>query len=371
MAITVDRVALADAITVYLRATNDITRAVALAVADVMAASGTTVADAVLTTGSYADPAWLTSLAATKLTGTVADARLSSNVMLEDVANTMTAAGQVLQPSAETATTSIVLRSGRDTGTLANQNIVEYRTRNGSDALGLVDYLGRWLANPGGFTSFGPTTIDASQIIGTRTSASLGVVIRASAGQSAMLNEWQDSGGNAYARISATQWLAPNGSVVAGNAPGQAFLSDLTSGLGNNGSNFALWQGGVVAVNISGGGKEIRLCSDGAFGWASATNNNAAIDTKLSRGAAGVVQAGSGATYHKFHASELRAAANGFTAGFKAGATLAADKTWTLPLVDGAAGVGVSEQVLQTNGAGVLAFADKTDWPMSFMFGAM
>jgi hypothetical protein len=50
-------------------------------------ASSDAVANAVLTSGSYADPAWLTSVAATKLTGTVADARLSANVPLKNGTN--------------------------------------------------------------------------------------------------------------------------------------------------------------------------------------------------------------------------------------------------------------------------------------------
>lgn len=41
-----------------------------------------TVTNGVVTSGSYSDPAWITSLAATKLTGTIADARLSANVLL-------------------------------------------------------------------------------------------------------------------------------------------------------------------------------------------------------------------------------------------------------------------------------------------------
>lgn len=40
------------------------------------------ISNAVVTTGSYANPAWITSLAATKLTGTIDDARLSANVPL-------------------------------------------------------------------------------------------------------------------------------------------------------------------------------------------------------------------------------------------------------------------------------------------------
>jgi hypothetical protein len=44
--------------------------------------SAAKVANGVYTTGSYADPAWITSLAGTKIAGTLADAHLSSNVGL-------------------------------------------------------------------------------------------------------------------------------------------------------------------------------------------------------------------------------------------------------------------------------------------------
>ena len=49
-------------------------------------------------------------------------------------------------------------------------------------------------------------------------------------------------------------------------------------------------------------------------------------------------------------ASELRAVANGFTAGFKGPSALAANKTWTLPLTDAAG-------VMQSDGSGALSFA--------------
>jgi hypothetical protein len=68
---------------------------------------------------------------------------------------------------------------------------------------------------------------------------------------------------------------------------------------------------------------------------------------------------------------EMRAYANTFSAGFKAPATLAADRTWTLPLVDGAL-----DEVLRTNGAGVLSFVPQSgsgssSWTRTFaMMGA-
>lgn len=51
-----------------------------------------TVTNGVYTSGSYSDPSWITALAATKLSGTIADARLSSNVPLLNAEQTFSAA---------------------------------------------------------------------------------------------------------------------------------------------------------------------------------------------------------------------------------------------------------------------------------------
>lgn len=88
------------------------------------------------------------------------------------------------------------------------------------------------------------------------------------------------------------QVLVPDGSVIAGNAPGLAFIGDTLTGFGSNGANLAFWESGVIALNIADVVKEFRLAADYKFAWSSATNNNAVSDASIYRQAAGVLRTG-------------------------------------------------------------------------------
>lgn len=93
------------------------------------------------------------------------------------------------------------------------------------------------------------------------------------------------------ATINATgQFLGSNGSVVAGNAPGIAFLSYADSGVAANADNLVFWESGTIALAITTVLKQFRLPSDFLFSWSSATNNNSAADTELYRNSAGVLR---------------------------------------------------------------------------------
>jgi hypothetical protein len=159
-----------------------------------------------------------------------------------------------------------------------------------------VESLGRIYSNPGGFSSFTQASLDATLLIGTRAAGAKGVIIRGITSQSGNLQEWQQPDGTGFAAVSPTQLLGPNGSVIAGNGPGICFNSYTSTGLGAGGGNVALWESGVIRLNLSSG--EFRVPSDHAFAFSGATNNNSSADTKFSRASAGVVQLGSGGTYH-------------------------------------------------------------------------
>ena len=88
------------------------------------------------------------------------------------------------------------------------------------------------------------------------------------------------------------QVLVPNGSVIAGNAPGLAFASYADTGIAANGDNFGLWESGTLALNLSNLIKEFRVPSDYKFAFSSATNNNSASDTSFYRNSAGVLRTG-------------------------------------------------------------------------------
>lgn len=83
----------------------------------------------------------------------------------------------------------------------------------------------------------------------------------------------------------------PNGSVTAGSvAPGLAFSSYADSGIAANSDNLAIWESGVIALNLSNAGKEFRVPSDYKFCFAASTNNNTGSDTSFQRAAAGVLK---------------------------------------------------------------------------------
>ncbi|HEY1037191.1 MAG TPA: hypothetical protein VGE62_01255 [Candidatus Paceibacterota bacterium] len=89
------------------------------------------------------------------------------------------------------------------------------------------------------------------------------------------------------------QVLAPNGSVNAGfPTPGVGFASFTNTGIGADSGNLALWQGGIIGINIASSAKEIRVPSDFKYSFSSATHNNAFADTSFYRSAAGVLRTG-------------------------------------------------------------------------------
>ncbi|MBL0225716.1 MAG: tail fiber domain-containing protein [Geobacteraceae bacterium] len=108
-----------------------------------------TVSNGVYTTGSYADPAWITSLAGSKIVGPIPDGKLSSNVALLDTSQTFsnsktfTDSGLLLRNSSYTFST-----------TLRAPNATVARTVSLPDASGTVITTG----NLSGITSVGTIT---------------------------------------------------------------------------------------------------------------------------------------------------------------------------------------------------------------------
>ena len=88
------------------------------------------------------------------------------------------------------------------------------------------------------------------------------------------------------------QVLVPDGSVIAGNAPGLAFASYPDTGIAANSQNIAIWESGTLALNLTNTVKEFRVPSDYKFAFSSATNNNSASDTSFYRNSAGVLRTG-------------------------------------------------------------------------------
>lgn len=88
------------------------------------------------------------------------------------------------------------------------------------------------------------------------------------------------------------QLFLPGGSLSG--PPGVSIGGAQTGLSGDGASNLELWLGNNLELDI--GSNLVRLRRDALFGWSSATNNVAAIDTQLSRdGAANVIQMGADA----------------------------------------------------------------------------
>lgn len=121
------------------------------------------------------------------------------------------------------STSAILLLGPTDT---SNPNIFVIGTYNyvaktdGTDTFGMIDYLGRWCANPGLVANFGPYFIDASMIVSTRVSSAIGLIMRGLSGQSGDLAVFQSSTGANLLRIDAS------GNLIGASLTG----SNLTSG---------------------------------------------------------------------------------------------------------------------------------------------
>jgi len=91
------------------------------------AATATTAAsvlNGVYTTGSYADPAWLVSLDAGKLAGTIANANLPSNVALTNAANTFTAGTQDFSGAGATLPVRALLSAAAPASCVASKELL-------------------------------------------------------------------------------------------------------------------------------------------------------------------------------------------------------------------------------------------------------
>jgi hypothetical protein len=90
-----------------------------------LAAAASSVLNGVYTTGSYADPMWMTALDAGKLnTGTMKDARLSSNVPLRNGGNIFTAGTQDFSGAGATLPIKAVLSSATPTSCVASKELL-------------------------------------------------------------------------------------------------------------------------------------------------------------------------------------------------------------------------------------------------------
>ncbi len=153
----------------------------------------------VVTSGSYADPAWITSLAATKLTGTIADARLSANVALLNAANTFTAR-QTLGAGAD------LLFTGNIVPTTAGQ--VGYSGAYGMYTYGKTGSTDDWavFAASGSYVMHVPTGTANLSVAGVLTVSGFGThtVSTGAAGSNSLMVANTTSGTANYAYLGAT-----------------------------------------------------------------------------------------------------------------------------------------------------------------------
>jgi hypothetical protein len=88
------------------------------------ATTAASVLNGVYTTGSYANPAWLASLDAGKLTGTIANANLPSNVALTSAANTFTAGTQDFSGAGATLPVRALLAAAAPASCVASKELL-------------------------------------------------------------------------------------------------------------------------------------------------------------------------------------------------------------------------------------------------------
>lgn len=141
------------------------------------------------------------------------------------------------------------------------------------------------------------TALDLSVTVNKATSGNytgikLNVTETAAPGTANLLADIQAGGTSAF-KIGETtagqmQIRGPVGSIVASGEPGISFLGISDTGIAANGSNLAIWESGVIAINISTGGA--RLSRNYALGWSANADNNATDDLELVRDAAGVLR---------------------------------------------------------------------------------
>lgn len=137
------------------------------------------------------------------------------------------------------------------------------------------------------------------EVISTGALTRVTEVIKAQASQSGDLTEWQNSGGTPLTTIGPDGSMyftqggqtlnVPTGQVVAGTGPGLRFYGLTGTGIAANSGNFAFWESGNIALNLTSVLKEFRVPVDYKFAFSSAANNNSSSDTSLYRLAAGVV----------------------------------------------------------------------------------
>jgi hypothetical protein len=118
-----------------------------------------------------------------------------------------------VQGGADSGTTTCRLHSGYAKGSIGTQNVLEVTPRDTTDVLGAIDYLGRWLVNPGLFTSFGPASADVSVQIGSRGAAMIAATIRGATSQTSDLLQWQKQDATVLASVGPTgypKWPGSN-----------------------------------------------------------------------------------------------------------------------------------------------------------------
>jgi hypothetical protein len=194
------------------------------------AAMAASVVNGVYTTGSYADPAWLTSLNAGKLTGTVANASLPSNVALTSAANTFTAGTQDFSGAGATLPVRALLSAATPASCVASKELLVKTDATPGQQLFICNATGNgWVlvgggasGGSGGVTGFNTRTgavtsqagdysfpqisgaVTDSQIAGLRASKLSGTVSVAQGGTGAA------TAATALANLGAASTLASN-----------------------------------------------------------------------------------------------------------------------------------------------------------------
>jgi len=119
------------------------------------------------------------------------------------------------------------------------------------------------------------------------TGVKVNVTSTASAADSKLLDV--QVGGSSIVSATATQLIAPAGSVLAAGNPGIVFQGVVGRyGISANTGNLSFWAAGLIAINIS-NANEVRFGRDWNFSWSANVDNNASADLKIMRDGAGVL----------------------------------------------------------------------------------
>lgn len=167
----------------------------------------------------------------------------------------------------------VIIRSMKNTGTIGppDHDLIRYLTANGTVPLGSVDYLGRWYANPGEYTTFGPAFVDATMTVGFRGSSTQGLVFKNYPGNTnGSILVMQDASGASMLEFLGNSYLQ---SVEGASFGGGKILLNATGHIevnwndGSNGSPSTLTfgQSGDSPTGAE-GAMRLDVVSNGTFG---------------------------------------------------------------------------------------------------------